>query len=149
MTPCATASRSRSAPAPARATCRRASSRSPTSRAASPARSPSSPCATSCTAATSRIGRRSPTPRLSTSTATWPSSPASPLLPSGTISLGDLRVRHRQQIERRLESRQYCDPPGPTADIGPPAQLEVAELRESYLAVAADVGNGRLAGYEE
>ena len=53
----------RSAPAPARATCRRRSSRSPTSRAPSPARSPSSPCATSCMAAPSRTRRRSPIPR--------------------------------------------------------------------------------------
>ena len=45
------ASRQRSAPAPRRATCRRRSSRSPTSRAPSRARSPSSRCATSCTAA--------------------------------------------------------------------------------------------------
>ena len=45
-------SRTGSAPAPARAMCRPRSSRSPTSRAPSPARSPSSPCATSCTAAT-------------------------------------------------------------------------------------------------
>ena len=41
----------KSAPAPARATCRPGSSPSPTSRAPSPARSPSSPCATSCMAA--------------------------------------------------------------------------------------------------
>ncbi len=44
--------RQRSAPAAARATCRRRSSRWPTSRAPNPARSPSLPCATSCTAAT-------------------------------------------------------------------------------------------------
>ena len=41
----------KSAPAPRRATCRRRSSRSPTSRARSPERSPSSRCATSCTGA--------------------------------------------------------------------------------------------------
>jgi len=39
-----------------------------------PARFPSSTCGTSCMAATSRTGRRSPTPRQSTSVATWPSS---------------------------------------------------------------------------
>ena len=42
----------RSAPAPARATCRPGSSPSPTFRAPSPARSPNSRCATSCMAAT-------------------------------------------------------------------------------------------------
>ena len=41
-------SRAKSAPAPRRATCRRRSSPSPTFRARSPARSPSSRCATSC-----------------------------------------------------------------------------------------------------
>ena len=46
------ASAPRSAPAPARATCRQRSSRSPTFRAPSPARSPSLRCATSSTAAT-------------------------------------------------------------------------------------------------
>ena len=46
------ASARRSAPAAARATCRRRSSPSPTSRAPSPARSPNLPCATSSMAAT-------------------------------------------------------------------------------------------------
>ena len=47
---CRTASRSRSAPTPRRAMCRRRSFRLPTSRAPRPARSSSSPCATSSTA---------------------------------------------------------------------------------------------------
>ena len=47
--------------------------RSPTSRAPSPARSPSLPCATSCMAGRSRTRRRSPTPRRWSSIATLPS----------------------------------------------------------------------------
>ena len=62
-----------SGPAPARATCPRRSSRSPTFRAPSRARSSSSPCATSSTAVRSRTARRSPIPRRSSFFAICPS----------------------------------------------------------------------------
>ena len=60
MTIWKSASGRKSAPAPAPATCRQRSSPSPTSRAPNRARSPSSRCATSCTAAPSRTRKRSP-----------------------------------------------------------------------------------------
>ena len=80
-----------SAPAPRRAMCRPGSSRSPTSRAPRPARSPSSRSATWCTAAPSPTWRRSPTPRRSTSSATSPSCAPDPGPGSSERQLEHLR----------------------------------------------------------